>query len=307
MAQIGGVPRMIRLHGCSRLRRRRSALRLNVELLEGGTLLSLTTIKDINPAPAFPAETTDVGGTLYFTTRAADGGTNLDKWTAGGVTVLKDFTLPSGEKTSPYSHGSTPAISHMTAAGKQLFFVANGGSGPALWVTNGTTDGTRQLTDVDGTEPVTQLDHLTSVAGKLFFTTNAASPANGFRLWVSNGTASGLTSLSSFSLPPTHAYFAGSFAPPRSVVKFAAYHGALYFANGDPAHGNELWKSDGTVGGTKRLADINLGTASSFPTNLAVSAGTLYFAASGTTGANQLWKLDAQGNPARIERIRPGD
>src|SRR5262249_1322424 len=126
--------------------------------------------KDINPAPAFPAETTNVGGTLYFTTRAADGGTNLVKSTARGITVLKDFTLPSSEKSSPYSYGSTPAISQMTAAGNQLFFVANGGNGPALGVTDGTTAGTRQLTDVDGTEPVTQINHLVAVGSRLFFT-----------------------------------------------------------------------------------------------------------------------------------------
>lgn len=414
--------------------RRTSTLHLNIEPLEHRALLSLALIKDINPAPAFPAETTNVGGTLYFTTRAANGGTDLDKLTATGVTVVKNFTLPLTGPDSPYSYGSTPAISDLTAAGSNLFFVANGGNGPALWVTNGTASGTRQLTDVDGTEPVTQLDHLTAVGsrlfftaydpkymgavsralfesdgtpasthpvgvsglpgaantpialfgpgeidlaafkgklyyadgnllnvtdgsthlpdsigqgftsvngltaaggklffiaqnndgtqalwatdgqssgvvksfpptaapgasapplavgtivavgsrvffteadptsppglwvsdgtsagtklvksfpnakspfqvlynptavgGKLFFTRNAATPSDGFRLWVSDGTASGTTNLSPFSLPPTHAYFAGQIAPPRSEVKFAAYRGVLYFANSDPA------------------------------------------------------------------------
>lgn len=495
---------MFRSRRPGKTHRRTSTVHLNIEPLEHRALLSLTLIKDINPAPAFPAETTNVGGTLYFTTRAANGGTNLDKLTATGVTVLKNFTVPLNGPGSPYSYGSTPAISDLTAAGSNLFFVANGGNGPALWVTNGTAAGTRQLSDVDGTEPVTQIDHLTAVGsrlfftaydpkymgtpslalfesdgtpatthpvgvsglpgnlnqpialfgpgdidlaafkgklyfangiqlsvtdgsthlpdsigqgftsvngltaaggklffiahnndgtealwatdgqfsgvvktfpptaapgvsapplavgtivavgsrvffteadptsppalwesdgtsagtklvksfpnaqslfqvlynptavgGKLFFTRNAASPSDGFRLWVSDGTAKGTKNLSPFALPPTHAYFAVGNVPPQSAVKLAAYRGVLYYANDDPLHGVELWRSDGTVAGTKRLADINPGAGSSFPSNLAVSGGTLYFSASSTKGSNQLWKLEAKGNPAKVASFTP--
>jgi hypothetical protein len=50
---------------------RTSAIHLNAEALEERALLPLMTIKETNPAPAFPAEMTDAGGTLYFTTGAA--------------------------------------------------------------------------------------------------------------------------------------------------------------------------------------------------------------------------------------------
>ena len=61
------------------------------EALEERTLLSLTLLKDINPAPLFPTEITGAGGNVYFVTKAADGGSDLDVKTAAGTTLLKEF------------------------------------------------------------------------------------------------------------------------------------------------------------------------------------------------------------------------
>ncbi|MBA2255009.1 MAG: hypothetical protein H0W07_07850, partial [Chloroflexi bacterium] len=54
--------------------------------------------------------------------------------------------------------------------------------------------------------------------------------------------------------------------------------------------GRELWKSDGTATGTKRVADVNPGSASSIPNDLVNVGGTLFFEASDGTSGYELWK-----------------
>ena len=71
--------------------------------------------------------------------------------------------------------------------------------------------------------------------------------------------------------------------------QFAALNGTLFFANDDPAHGVELWQSDGTAAGTGLFLDLNPGTAGSFPGNLAVVNNTLYFSATTAAGSSALW------------------
>ena len=41
--------------------------------------------------------------------------------------------------------------------------------------------------------------------------------------------------------------------------------GTLFFAANDGTHGVELWRSDGTAGGTQMVKDINPGSNGSYP------------------------------------------
>ena len=54
----------------------------------------------------------------------------------------------------------------------------------------------------------------------------------------------------------------------------SALGGVLFFAGGDGANGTELWKSDGTAGGTVLVKDIRPGSNGSSPRNLTVVGGT---------------------------------
>jgi ELWxxDGT repeat protein len=63
----------------------------------------------------------------------------------------------------------------------------------------------------------------------------------------------------------------------------------LYFVATDVAHGFELWRSDGTPGGTRLVRDIAPGPADSFPWPL-IAAGDLLFFGAGAD--RELWRTD---------------
>jgi ELWxxDGT repeat protein len=68
--------------------------------------------------------------------------------------------------------------------------------------------------------------------------------------------------------------------------------GAFFFPANDGTSGTELWRSDGTEGGTFRLKDIVPGAGGSSPWNFVTAGGLVYFKASDGAGANHLWRSD---------------
>ncbi|WP_164018366.1 ELWxxDGT repeat protein [Pyxidicoccus trucidator] len=79
---------------------------------------------------------------------------------------------------------------------------------------------------------------------------------------------------------------------------FAALGNTVLFGASDKVHGQELWRTDGTAGGTSMVVDLLPGYAGSAPSHSLVMNGRLYFLAA-STGAylNGLWSSDgtAQG------------
>ncbi|HEX4960345.1 MAG TPA: ELWxxDGT repeat protein [Thermoanaerobaculia bacterium] len=76
------------------------------------------------------------------------------------------------------------------------------------------------------------------------------------------------------------------FAPSAAV-------GNLFFGVADDGlHGEEVWRSDGTPGGTYLLKDVCPGDCSSSPGSLTASNGRLFFVAADPQHGMQLWKSD---------------
>ncbi len=81
-------------------------------------------------------------------------------------------------------------------------------------------------------------------------------------------------------IKPGGGYDGGSIASNLTI-----FDGALYFGADDGTNGRELWRSDGSEAGTKRVMEVNPGLMIEFD-------GALYFNGHDDTHGNELWRTD---------------
>lgn len=74
----------------------------------------------------------------------------------------------------------------------------------------------------------------------------------------------------------------------------------LFFVANDGIHGEELWSSDGTEGGTKLVKDIRKGKKGSTPTELKAVGSSLYFVASDGIHGRELWTSNGTSSGTRL-------
>lgn len=221
----------------------------------------------------------------------------------------------------------------LVSTGNQAFFVAETpDSGPQLWRTDGTTEGTIVLTMSNAFDPFTpglQATFLEPINSKLIFP--GYSEFEGTELWITDGTPNGTKPIKDLTLGPDSTSF-GAFVvhgdtfyfttryvdamelwktdgTPSGTIKLKTFEAlateynqlavlgdTTFFVADDSTHGIELWKTDGSVAGTVLVEDIVEGSFDARITELAVIDDYLFFNASGlNTGG--LWKVGLSDSP----------
>lgn len=240
----------------------------------GGTKL----VKDIREgtSDSNPTGLTGMGSVVYFA--ANDGEHGVELWksdgTEAGTKLVKDI-----DETG----SSSP--SGLVDVGGLLYFSADDGEhGAELWESDGTAGGTKMVKDINEGPGPSGPRNLTDLGGELIFV--ADDDEHGEELWHRGGPAAVPKLLKDINEGPASSV--PGWLPPRLSEPVG---GTMFFSADDGEHGYELWKTNGTSGGTQFVKDINP-TGDSFPIGFLSYGGRAYFDADDGEHGVETWKTD---------------
>lgn len=222
----------------------------------------------LGSACVFAGESPATGREIWFT-----------EGTAASVRLLKDLWPGEANEFGVVPSGDPFALSSM--GGRVLFSALSPTVGAEPWITDGTTEGTQVLADLARVRGTTETFSIVppgsypqTIEGTdqhAWISAGDDKRSIGFELWHWNrlgGSAPHLVrDLSPLAvnraLPPPYGYYTG---PANSnPSEMMAVGSQLYFRATDPLYGDELFTSDGTAAGTRRLTNAS-GTTPLAPT-----------------------------------------
>ena len=207
-----------------------------------------------------------LNGELYF--NADDGVHGSELWNTDGLVADINQTDLGG---------SFPTA--LRPMGNQVVFVVQ--KDLELWRSDGTAEGTVLIRafgpeEADGARPT---EVFAEAGGMLFYF--ASSTGGDFVPWRTDGTAAGTFRLTEEGVPGC-----------CRLPEMEAVGSTVFFGLRDEEHGRELWASDGTREGTRRVRDLVPGVHDSEPADLTAFQGRLYFTAGPAPTDRRLWTSD---------------
>jgi ELWxxDGT repeat protein len=211
-------------------------------------------------------------GTLAITLNDNDGG-NIPNAPAAPpmAKLLKEF--------NPYPS----SINSFVFNNKVYYAGSDAGNGTELWISDGTSNGTKLLKDINPGVASSSPSSFFKVPGSSYLFFKAITASEGTELWRTDGTEQGTILLK--DLEP-----GGSSA---SYYFYVGHAGKLYFEGYTTADGSELYVSDGTPSGTKMLYEDSPGTTGNYGSSMIVHENEVYFSVQDSaTFEASIWKTD---------------
>src|SRR5687768_2398461 len=254
------------------------------EALEARRLLAadMELVANFWPGREFdPHGLTTFNGKVYFAATVMEDASHTRVWSTDG-TAAGTLDL-AGHDSGTYWRNGDPV-----RAGDTLYFHGNVGMGAAVWATDGTPAGTTRLSVRDGgwnnnTETNTWG---AALGGRAVFLGDVA-PSNPTRaeLFITDGTDAGTVNLTG-ALGGAHA---------AAATVLGSHNGLAYFTDVTPQDLYRLGVTDGTVPGTRIIADLNTGAGLLRPEYFTAVGDNVYFQVDTGQGL-KIWKSD--GTPA---------
>ena len=222
--------------------------------------------------------------------------------TADGTIQLTDAAIPYGSPATEF-------------AGEFYFVATSEEFGSELWKTDGTPIGTSMVADIFPGVGGSSIEDILVTADTLFFI--ADDGIHGREVWairhdgelpiaapppeqdkeadvrVTPGESQGeFVLLHDINRVP-FAYrdqYSNFYDPPEEPR--AAAGNSLFFVTHTNEAGYELWKADGTDGGTQPVKDINPGPGNANPNSFEVLGDVVFFRANSANSRTDLWRTD---------------
>ena len=252
---------------------------------EGGTVR----VKDLRSSEGDDVYFNDfvsAGGKLFFSANDSQHGEELwvSDGTQAGTFMLKDIF----QGTNHWGNPGGGYYGQLTGFHNEVYFYGYNGSNYDLWKSDGTAQGTVQVT-FSNVVP----EYMVATSHSLFFVGHNENSEE--VIWKSNGTTNGTTIVKNVIEDQYESY-----------SKLVAGGDLLYFVVDDNQHGRELWKSDGTGQGTRLVKDIHP-SGDSEPEDMYFTNARLYFSANDGTHGRELWVSDGTEEGTRLAGdIHPG-
>lgn len=224
-----------------------------------------------------------IGDVLYFVTRD---GTGSVLWKVSAAQTQAVQVKQFGAPTHDFGEAS-----NLTNINERLYFTYNADE---LWSSDGTTNGTQQVTRVADSDS-TRLTDFVTAGDKLYFM-RFTSAGDVTELWVSDGTAVGTLKLP-VGLPTA--------TPPNGIRQsylVTPFQNTAFFVATGQFGLPHVWRTDGTDAGTAQALQIIVDGVLVRPSMLAASAHAIYFLAEydQPTPPWQLWQSDGTGDGSSL-------
>ncbi|MEN7551091.1 ELWxxDGT repeat protein [Rapidithrix thailandica] len=248
-------------------------------VLQAQQQLTEITYRDGNGGSS-PENFIEFNGLMFFIANSKSEGKEI--WVSDGTKentqVLKD--VYPGPESSIFDYFlSSPILEQISAVlNNKLYFIANDGqNGPQIWVTDGTRQETKRITNVPNFHP----SRLTVVGENLFM---ISKKGDLLEVWKSDGTNDG-TVLVKGDIPSN-----------RVAVIESSVNNLFVFAHSIPmAGGYNVWRSDGSEAGTFPILQNLQGSASGLSHFIEFQNELYFVARKNTQDSSSLLFLKSNG------------